>query len=89
MLFAVCFYFPLGAIFVIRNSLQGLGCKILLLFSSVIELVGKIIFVALIIPRAGIWGVIACEPLIWCAMCVHLFYALFTNKVMRKEKSKS
>ncbi|MDY2844064.1 MAG: MATE family efflux transporter [Treponema sp.] len=88
MLFAVCFYFPLGAIFVIRNSLQGLGCKILPLFSSVIELVGKIIFVALIIPRAGIWGIIACEPLIWCAMCVHLFYALFTNRIMRKENAK-
>ncbi len=86
MIFAVCFYFPLGAIFVIRNSLQGLGCKILPLFSSVIELFGKIIFVVLVIPRIGIWGVITCEPLIWCAMCIHLFYALFTNKAMRKDQ---
>lgn len=84
MLFAVFFYFPLGAIFVIRNSLQGLGQKILPLVSSVIELLGKIIFVALIIPKIGIWGVIMCEPLIWCVMCVHLFYALLTNKVLRK-----
>lgn len=83
MLFAVFFYFPLGAIFVIRNSLQGLGQKILPLVSSVIELLGKIIFVVLIIPRIGIWGVIMCEPLIWCVMCVHLFYALVTNKVLR------
>lgn len=85
MMFAVFFYFPLGSIFVIRNSLQGLNYKILPLVSSVIELLGKIIFVVLIIPRAGIWGVITCEPLIWCAMCIHLFYALFTNKILRKK----
>lgn len=85
MLFAVFFYFPLGAIFVIRNSLQGLGQKILPLVSSVIELLGKIIFVALIIPKIGIWGVIMCEPLIWCVMCVHLFYALVTNKILKNK----
>lgn len=84
MMFAVLFYFPLGAIFVIRNSLQGTGQKILPLVSSLIELLGKIIFTALIIPHIGIWGVIMCEPLIWCAMCIHLFYALFTSKALKQ-----
>lgn len=83
MMFAVLFYFPLGAIFVIRNSLQGTGQKILPLVSSLIELLGKIIFTALIIPHIEIWGVIMCEPLIWCAMCIHLFYALFTSKALK------
>jgi putative MATE family efflux protein len=75
LLFAFPFYIVLGVLIVLRNSLQGLGAKILPLGSSLIELLGKIIFTALIIPHLGIWGVILCEPLIWCVMTLHLIYA--------------
>ncbi|MBQ0052295.1 MAG: MATE family efflux transporter [Treponema sp.] len=72
--FMLPFYYCLGGIFVIRNSLQGLGYKILPLVSSVIELLGKIMFTKLIIPILGTWGVILCEPLIWVAMLVQLWF---------------
>ena len=39
------------------------------------ELAGKILFTIIIIPRLGIWGIILCEPLIWCEMAVQLAFA--------------
>lgn len=70
--FAVPFFLVLGALIILRNSLQGMQCKILPLISSVIELLGKIVFTLLIIPHFGKWGLIMCEPLIWCVMTVQL-----------------
>lgn len=85
LVFAVFFYFPLGGIFVARNSLQGLGEKLLPLVSSIIELIGKILFTALIIPHIGIWGVIMCEPLIWVVMFLNLFFILIKNPVFKEK----
>jgi Na+-driven multidrug efflux pump len=62
----------LGILLVTRNALQGLGEKVLPLVSSIIELVGKMLFTWLIIPILGLWGIILAEPLIWVAMTVQL-----------------
>ncbi len=75
IIFMQPFYAVLGILVVTRNSLQGLGSKIVPLFSSVIEFLGKVLFTVLIIPKTGIWGIIMCEPLIWCAMTVQLVWA--------------
>lgn len=80
------FHLILGGLIITRNSLQGLGTKILPLISSVIELLGKILFVIFIIPRLGTWGIILCEPLIWVAMYAHLFYAYNTHPIIRKSR---
>ena len=80
---ASLFYIVLGILYILRNTLQGLGEKVIPLISSVIELVGKIIFVAFIIPRMGYLGVILCEPLIWVVMTVQLVYLY---RGVRKEK---
>ena len=77
------FYAVLGVLFVTRNSLQGLGSKILPLFSSVIELLGKVIFTLIIIPKTGTWGIIMCEPLIWVAMTIQLLWVFTGHKVFR------
>lgn len=66
------FYSVLGVLLATRYGLQSLGQKVLPLFSSVIELVGKIIFVAVFIPRYAYDAVILCEPIIWCFMTVYL-----------------
>ena len=71
---------------VIRTCMQGLGSKILPLVSSIIELCGKILFTAWVIPVLGIWGIIICEPLIWCVMFMHLAYAY--HKTIRQLESK-
>ena len=80
---ASLFYIVLGILYILRNTLQGLGEKVIPLISSVIELVGKIIFVAFIIPRLGYLGVILCELLIWVVMTVQLVYLY---RGVRKEK---
>lgn len=80
--FAEPFYLVLGILIVLRNSLQGIGLKILPLISSIIELLGKIAFTLVIIPWLGAWGVIICEPLIWCAMTLQLLY-VYERRVRR------
>lgn len=77
------FYMVLGVLFNLRSSLQAIGRKILPLISSIIEFVGKVIFVILIIPRLEYWGVIICEPVIWCAMTFQLVLAFYTNPYIK------
>ena len=66
------FYAVLGVLLCTRYALQSLGQKVLPLFSSVIELVGKVIFVLVFIPRYAYNAVILCEPIIWCFMTAYL-----------------
>lgn len=68
------FYAVLGILYNMRNGLQAMGEKRKTLTSSFMELVGKIVFSACIIPVLGYWGVIICEPLIWCGMTAQLVY---------------
>ena len=71
------FYFVLGMLINTRNSLQALGSKIMPLVSSIIELVGKIIFVIVFIPKYQYYAVILCEPVIWCVMCIQLLWVFW------------
>ena len=80
------FYPILSLLLIYRNCLQGLGQKILPLVSSFIELIGKIAFVVLIIPWAGYRGVILCEPLIWVAMTVQLYFSLFPSPLDKRRQ---
>ncbi|RSK23462.1 MatE [Streptococcus oralis] len=80
------FYPILSLLLIYRNCLQGLGQKILPLVSSFIELIGKIVFVVLIIPWAGYRGVILCEPLIWVAMTIQLYFSLFRHPLIKEGK---
>lgn len=82
------FYSILGVLVQTRNALQGIGEKMLPLISSIIELLGKILFVALLIPRFQYEAVIWCEPVIWCVMAVQLLLSLYTCPFMREAKSK-
>jgi putative MATE family efflux protein len=66
------FFFALGILLNLRSTLQGLGKKIVPVTSSVIELIGKIIFTYLFIPRFGYIGVCWTEPVIWCFMALYL-----------------
>lgn len=77
------FYSVLGILLTMRNSLQGIGKKIVPLISSVIELVGKIVFVIFFIPILGYFGVIICEPIIWCLMCAQLVFTFYTDSYIR------
>lgn len=77
------FYWVLGVLLNLRFGLQGLGEKVVPLFSSIIEFLGKILFSLLLIPVLGYTGVILCEPVIWCIMALQLTYAFYTNPYIR------
>ena len=83
------FYAVLGILMQTRFALQGLGKKILPLISSIIEFVGKIIFVLIFIPRFQYMAVIFCEPAIWCVMTTQLVYSLYTNPFMIAAKKEA
>ncbi|MGL5152410.1 MAG: MATE family efflux transporter [Clostridium sp.] len=80
------FYSVLGILLNLRNSLQGIGEKLLPLISSVIELVGKILFVIIFIPKLEYFGVIISEPVIWCFMCAQLAYSFYRNPFIKQCK---
>ena len=66
------FYAVLGVLLSTRYALQSLGEKVLPLFSSVIEFLGKVVFVLVFIPRFAYDAVILCEPVVWCFMALYL-----------------
>lgn len=80
------FYAVLGILLATRYALQAIGEKILPLFSSVIEFVGKIIFVLVFIPKFDYMAVIFCEPVVWCFMALQLTTAFYTNPLIKNYK---
>lgn len=77
------FYAALGMLLQTRFALQGIGEKLLPLISSVIEMLVKVFFVLLFIPRFGFMAVIFCEPVAWCLMSIQLVYSFYRNPVIR------
>ena len=73
----------LGMLLQTRSALQGIGEKLLPIMSSVIEMVGKILFAVFIIPKMGYFAVIICEPIIWCVMVAELLWAFWRNGFVR------
>lgn len=81
------FYFVLGILNNTRRALQAIGQKILPVLSSVIELVGKILFTAFFIPRMHYAAVIICEPVIWCFMVAELLVVFWRDPFIREGKA--
>ena len=76
----------LGMLLQTRSALQGIGEKLLPIISSVIEMVGKILFAVFIIPKMGYFAVIIYEPIIWCVMVAELLWAFWRNGFVRGER---
>jgi putative MATE family efflux protein len=77
------FYIILGMLLNLRHALQGIGKKIVPVISSVMELVGKVVFAFFLVPVLGYFAVIVCEPIIWCFMFIQLLYSFYTNPYIR------
>lgn len=77
------FFIPLGVLLVIRNAIQPMGCKISPVLSSSVELLMKIAFCFLVIPRVGYLGVVFTEPVIWtvCAVFLGVIYLRFQRRL--------
>lgn len=74
------FYFVLGMLFTYRQTLQGVGSKLAPIFSSCIELGGKILVTFSLAPILGYLGVCVAEPIIWVA-CTVLLIVQFHSKI--------
>ena len=61
-----------GVIVILRNSMQGFGDRVIPVFSSCIELAGKIVFAFVFAPMFAYWGIIWAEPVVWIAMVIPL-----------------
>lgn len=77
-------YFILGVLNNTRRALQAIGQKLLPVFSGVIELIGKILFTAVFIPKMQYTAVIICEPVIWCFMVVELLVVFWRDPFIRE-----
>ncbi len=75
MKICILFFYVLGPLFVLRCSLQGMGRKIMPLFSSGMEMVVKIISANLIVPVFAYKGVAFTEPISWVFMTIMLTVA--------------
>ena len=71
---------------VFRNALQGLGDPVTPVVSSSIECVGKILIVALLVPRLQYMGVILAEPIVWCLMVLPLVIRLLRHPAIAKRQ---
>ncbi len=80
-------FFPLGALFILRYSMQAMGHKVLPVLSSTIELVVKIISAAVLVPAIGYLGVAVTEPVIWCLCALFLgtFYVTIGHQKQTEE----
>ena len=66
------FYFVTAGICVLRNALQGIGDMVTPIFSSLLELFGKLAVVIFLTPHLDYMGVILAEPIVWAIMVIPL-----------------
>ena len=78
------FYFLPALICIFRNSMQGFGDKKTPLFSSLIELGGKVIIAFMLAPVIGYMGVIISEPVVWAVMVLPLLVNMKRNPIIKE-----
>ncbi len=83
--FNTVFYFVTAVICVFRNAMQGLGEHVIPLISSGLEMVGKIILAATLVPYLGYKGVIATEPLVWFVMVIPLVVRMAKIPILKNK----
>lgn len=83
---SMCFFIPLGFIFVCRNSMQGCGYALLPMMAGVVEFFARTIM-ALIGMRTHSYILsVACDPAAWLCAGIFTFFAFrWTAKQIRKK----
>ena len=84
--FDTLFYIITTLICILRNAMQGLGDHVTPLISSGLEMAGKIVIAATLVPWLGYTGVIICEPIVWFIMVIPLLIQIFRMPVLRTAK---
>ena len=81
------FYYVTAVICIVRNSMQGLGERIVPLISSSLEMIGKIVIAATLVPMFGYMGVIAAEPIVWFIMIIPLLIKIFRMPIWKQQNT--
>lgn len=79
LVISTMFYFFFGAIFVFRNTIQGMGKPLLPLLSSIVELLVRAFSAIFLASAIGYQGIMYAGPLAWFAaglmvICAYLYY---------------
>lgn len=77
------FYFVPAVICLFRNSMQGFGDTKTPIFSSSLELIGKIAIACFLAPQIGYMGIIVAEPIVWVIMVIPLIVNMVRNPILR------
>lgn len=77
------FYFPLGLIFLYRNTLQGLGNGLVPMLGGVFELIARALVVILLFESLGFTGICICDPAAWVSALIPLipYYYWYIRKI--------
>ncbi len=68
---------PMAVLTIVRNALQGMRHSVAPLISSGLELIGKALFAAFLVPVYGYLAVCLCEPIIWVVCFIFIVAAAF------------
>ena len=85
--FDTLFYFVPAVICLLRNSLQGLGERVVPVISSFLEMGGKVVIAATLVPMLNYTGVILAEPIVWFIMVIPLLIKIFRMPVLKENKA--
>lgn len=84
--FNTLFYFVTAIICIVRNAMQGIGIYATPLFSSAIELIGKVVIASFLVPLLAYQGVILAEPLVWFVMVIPLLVKLMRTPLLKTNR---
>lgn len=84
----VPFYYVLFVLCILRNTLQGIGCKVWPVIGSVLELLGKLLTVLIFIPIMEYKAVCFSEPVIWIICGAMVTVVFLTHPEMKWLTSK-
>lgn len=76
---SIVFYYVLGPLLVLRCTLQGMGRKIIPVFTSVLEMLVKVLSANFLVPAFGYVGVAFTEPISWIVMTLVLVAAYLSG----------
>lgn len=79
------FYFVTAIICLFRNSMQGFGDNKTPVFSSSLELIGKVAISFLLAPAIGYMGIIVAEPIVWFIMVIPLIVNMIRNPILKQQ----
>ena len=80
------FYFVPATISILRNAMQGIGDHFTPIFSSGLELIGKISVVVFLVPSLEYFGIIISEPIVWVVMVIPLIIKIIKNPIFKNER---